>query len=184
MRTSKGQITFVLMCASFLVAVAFVSASYASVNVRAGASAQPIQVTGREIASAQSNPLYSAVLSLRRGPEPCCGSFSLNVANNARSPLEILWNKTFYVHNGIKEGKLISGRSGCGEAALPSKTLIPPGGTFKTRVWPQILAHPHRFPQTCSRSPMKLGRDGIFLTARGDGVVMSQTVTLKVNRIG
>ncbi len=159
----------------------YASVGYAPLSASGATPAECPQITSREIASAQSNPYYGAVLSLRWGSGPCCDSFSLSVVNNTGKPLEILWDKTFYVHNGMRDGGFVFGQSACSEADLPQTSSIPPGGSFKAAVWPGILVHSYRSPQTCAHSFLETGRDGIFLTAKGDGVEMSETVTLDLD---
>jgi len=175
----------------FLLAFAFASVTSTSRNASGaqppeakcdgGKEAVQTQTSGREIASAQSNPYYGAVLSLRWGPGPCCDSFSLLVANNTEKPLEILWSKTFYVHNGTRNGGFLFGQSACSDADLPETSTIPPGGSYETTVWPESLIHSHSSPQTCAHSFLQTGKDGIFLTIRGDGVEMSETVDLNLD---
>jgi hypothetical protein len=125
--------------------------------------------------------MYGAVLSLRWGQGPCCDSFSLNVANNTGRPLEILWDKTFYVHNGKRQGGFVFGQSACSVANLPQTSFIPPGGTLETAIWPEVLVHPGISPQTCGHLFLETGQDGIFLTVKGDGLQMSETVTLDLD---
>jgi len=95
--------------------------------------------------------------------------------------MEILWDKTFYVHDGMRDGGLLFGKSACDEAAVPRTSYIPPGGSFEAAVWPEKLAHTSRSPGTCSHSFVKMGQNGIFITARAEGVEMSETVTLDID---
>ena len=175
MKTGKSCLAFFLLV--------FLWALIGRVPVRASGAtpAEQPQIHSREISSAQSNPYYGALLSLRWGPGACCNSFSLRVANNTGSPLEILWDKTFYVHNGKRDGGFMFGPSGCSDADLPQTSSIPPGGSFETSVWPEILVHSYSSPHTCSHSFLETGQDGIFLTVKGDGVEMSETVTLDLD---
>ena len=73
------------------------------------------------------------------------------------------------------------GQSACSDADLPETSSIPPGGSFEATVWPATLVHSQSSPQTCAHSFLQTGKDGIFLTVKGDGVVMSETVTLDLD---
>jgi hypothetical protein len=167
--------------ALILAAIVWASAGYAAEGVSNAPQAGSVQMGGREIVSSQSNPYYDAVLSLRWGPEPCCDSFSLRVVNNSGSPMEILWDKTFYIHNGMREGRLLFGKSSCDEAAGPRTSYIPPGGSFEATVWPENLVHTDRSPAICWHSFVKMGQNAIFITAKAAGVEMSETVTLNLD---
>lgn len=139
------------------------------------------RIDSREVVSARSNPYYSAILSWRWSLGQCCDSFLLHVVNNTNKPLEILWDKTFFVHNGTRDGGFVFGQRACNYTDLPRASSIPPGGSFETEVWPEVLVHSQTSPQTCSHSFLERGRDGIFLTIKGDGVKMRETITLDLD---
>jgi len=135
----------------------------------------------QEIADGNSNEIYSAILTLQWGPETCCQSFSLRVVNNTGNPIELLWDKTFYIHNGTVAGGLVPSESGCSLANMPQTNSIGPGGVFETRVWPAPLVQPSSAPGICSHLPMDMGRNGVFLTVRTGGLEVSETVSLNVD---
>ncbi len=164
-----------------LIVVVYALIGYVPLSASGATPAECPQITSREIASAQDNPYYGAILSLRWGPAPCCDSFSLRVSNNTGKPLEILWDKTFYVHNGIREGGFVFGQPVCSEADLPHTSPVSPRGSFKVAIWPEALVHSDRSAHTCSHSFLETGQDGVFITVKGDGVEMSETVTLDLN---
>jgi hypothetical protein len=132
----------------------------------------------QDLASGKSNQFYNAVLSLQKGPGPCCDSFSLRVVNSGAAPIEFMWDKTFYVHNGTKLSRLLPAKAGCNIAAAPQTTVIAPGQSFETPVWPAILSSPPGPSGTCSHFPMEAGQNGVFMTANIEGLEMSQTVSL------
>lgn len=167
--------------ALFLAACACCWVGYAAPSASGAAPAECTQTSSREIVTAQSNPYYAAILSLRWGPGQCCDSFSLRVLNNTDKPMEILWDKTFYVHNGMRNGRVVFGQSVCSDADLPETSSIAPEGSFETAVWPEILVHSSKSHQNCLHSFLETGQDGIFLTVKGDGAEMGETVTLNVD---
>jgi hypothetical protein len=164
-----------------LIVTLYVTADYTPSRASGVKPAACPQITSREIASIQGNPYYSAILWLKRIPGQCCDTFSLHVENNTNEPIQILWGKTFYVHNGMREGRLMFRQSACRDADLPQASSISPWGSFEAAVWPETLVHPSRFPQTCSHSPPETGQDGILLTVRGWGMEMSGSLTLNLD---
>ncbi len=171
MTTIKRRFAF------FLIAVVCISAGYASRTACSAPPAECVQV----IANGQSNQFYNAILALRWGPETCCNPFSLRVVNNTGKPIELLWDKTFYLHNGTRVSGLVPAESDCSPATVPQTSSIAPGGSFEAPVWPAILARPSGPPGICSHLPVEMGQNGVFLTIRADDLEMSESVSLDLD---
>jgi hypothetical protein len=121
------------------------------------------------------NPYFEAQVKPARrygGDGPYHGFF-LHVRNLSRDPLEIVWEKTYYIDKRKNRGGFIVGEGDHKKRPyFPSPPRrINPGSFFQDNLWPKYLAHADpENPELLDHQPFKPGTHGVYLTVQYQGL--------------
>ncbi|MGA7874706.1 MAG: hypothetical protein WCA08_03515 [Desulfoferrobacter sp.] len=132
------------------------------------ASGPALQEEIKELNEGVSNEYFDAVLSVQWSElRPCCKEFHLQVINNTDKTMQILWEKTSYIQDGVPTGGFVFPVSVCDKANNPATVdSIAPHKTFTTVIWPSSLAHVVDSTKECRHDTMQSGKNGIHLMVK------------------
>jgi hypothetical protein len=138
------------------------------VGVREGWTSYPTAKTVK-------NPYFEAQVKPARrygGDGPYHGFF-LHIKNLSRDPLEIVWEKTYYIDKRKNRGGFIVGEGDENDHPyFPSPPRrIYPGRFFQDNLWPKYMAQADQDnPDQFVHQTFKPGTHGVYLTIRYHGL--------------
>jgi len=126
-----------------------------------------------------SNEYYAATISpiyIFNGYK----GFTLNVHNKSTEDLEVDWENTFYLYNGMKMGGFISKNMRSGDK-LKTPTIIS-SSLFSIEIFPRELSEYSPLFGSTVYNPMKPGENGVFLAVKVEDKQVSETLTLNISQ--
>jgi hypothetical protein len=106
--------------------------------------------------------------------------FLLYIHNKSPEDLDVVWENTFYIYNGKKEGGfLLRGMRSGDKLDTPS---IVSGSMFSKEIFPAKLAEFSTIAMSTIYNPMKPGENGILLTVKVGEKKIAETLTLNVSQ--
>ena len=104
--------------------------------------------------------------------------FLLYIHNKSPEDLDVVWENTFYIYNGKKEGGfLLRGMRSGDKLDTPS---IVSGSMFSKEIFPAKLAEFSTLAMSTIYNPMQPGENGILLSVKVGGKEITETLTLNV----
>jgi len=106
--------------------------------------------------------------------------FLLYIHNKSPEDLDVVWENTFYIYNGKKEGGfLLRGMRSGDKLDTPS---IVSGSMFSKEIFPAKLAEFSTLAMSTIYNPMQPGENGILLSVKVGGKEITETLTLNVSQ--
>jgi hypothetical protein len=112
-----------------------------------------------------------------------CQAFQLSVSNKTDHVIEIDWEKTTYITNGVRAaGFLVPGKKPESSEKPKSPELIQPHFARSGTIWPSALAYATREPMEHRKHGiMGPGENGINLRLKVNGKEMTERLTVMLS---
>lgn len=105
--------------------------------------------------------------------------FLITILNKSASNIEVLWNKTFYLYNGERNGDfMLEGMRFSDRKKTKPHDIIVSGRLFSMEIFPSRLAELSSLAKAWIRDSMKPGENGIHLTVKVGQKEMTEKLTL------
>ncbi len=142
-----------------------------------------VQKVSNEVFDAEIRPV-----GIQSGDQQTFKSFVLVLRNKTDRPLEIIWDKTLFIHNGkMSGGFMFEGIIHEDREKPKPADIVPPRGTFARRIWPNDLVFFFR-PEAARFSEgewihrdLDPGENGVYLTVRSDAKEINERITLVIS---
>ena len=106
--------------------------------------------------------------------------FLLYIHNKSPEDLDVVWENTFYIYNGKKEGGFLFRGMRSGDK-LDTPSIIS-GSMFSKEIFPAKLAEFSTLAMSTIYNPMQPGENGILLTVKVGEKKITETLTLNVSQ--
>ena len=105
--------------------------------------------------------------------------FLLTIHSKTSSSIEIEWNRTFYLHNGERNGDFMpEGMQLRERKKSKPHDIIISGRLYSLEIFPSNLAYLSALAKAWVRNPMKPGENGVELTVKVGQKEMTEKLTL------
>jgi hypothetical protein len=168
---------------SLFLAVVFCLAIGCTTTKLTWISQPPVEKVSNEVFDAELKPV-----GIKSGDEQTYKSFILFLRNKTNKELEIIWDNTFFIYNGQKDGNFMFEGIIHEDRNKPKPTdIVSPRSTFTKKIWPNSLVFfyvPEKrayYEGAWIHRELNPGENGVYLTVRSDGREISERITLVIS---
>ena len=117
-------------------------------------------------------------------------AFIFSLKNKTDKELKIIWDETFYVHDGgMSGGFMFEGIPYEDRNKPKSPTVLAANGSLTMKIWPSDLAFYHQFEKaavgfdegTWIHNELKPGQNGMLLTVKVGERVINEKITVDIS---
>ena len=138
-----------------------------------------------------SNDIFDAELrpvGIKSGDTQTYKAFLLFLKNKTDKELEIVWDKTLFIHNGqMNGGFMFEGIIHEDRDKPKPPARVTPGGTFRKKIWPNSLVF-FFVPERARFSggawihrELNPGQNGVYLTVKSGQREVNEMITLNIS---